>query len=117
MAEVEEFVMVPLHAEPSNAAAEIDALYDVYIDVVNKWATNVRGSGKLGSSLGQPSGWGYGHHTSQWLSRDECVPRETSYTHWSGCHPGSVPAWSCCVALLPLLGAVLPVLGRPGGIW
>ncbi|NXW81481.1 DNAS1 protein, partial [Alopecoenas beccarii] len=38
--QVEEFVMVPLHAEPSNAAAEIDALYDVYIDVVNKWATN-----------------------------------------------------------------------------
>ncbi|PKK24485.1 deoxyribonuclease-1 [Columba livia] len=38
--QVEEFVMVPLHAEPSNAASEIDALYDVYIDVVNKWATN-----------------------------------------------------------------------------
>ncbi|OPJ87707.1 deoxyribonuclease-1 [Patagioenas fasciata monilis] len=38
--QVEEFVMVPLHAEPSNAAAEIDALYDVYIDIVDKWATN-----------------------------------------------------------------------------
>ncbi|NWX52176.1 DNAS1 protein, partial [Steatornis caripensis] len=37
---VEEFVMVPLHAEPSSAADEIDALYDVYTDVVNKWATN-----------------------------------------------------------------------------
>ncbi|XP_074453686.1 deoxyribonuclease-1-like [Larus michahellis] len=38
--QVEEFVMVPLHAEPSSAADEIDALYDVYTDVVNKWATN-----------------------------------------------------------------------------
>ncbi|NXL67561.1 DNAS1 protein, partial [Chordeiles acutipennis] len=38
--QVEEFVMVPLHAEPRSAAEEIDALYDVYMDVVNKWATN-----------------------------------------------------------------------------
>ncbi|NWW47561.1 DNAS1 protein, partial [Pedionomus torquatus] len=37
---VEEFVMVPLHAEPSSAAEEIDALYDVYTDVIDKWATN-----------------------------------------------------------------------------
>ncbi|KFP90514.1 Deoxyribonuclease-1, partial [Apaloderma vittatum] len=36
---VEEFVLVPLHSEPSHAAEEIDALYDVYTDVVNKWAT------------------------------------------------------------------------------
>ncbi|XP_009506361.2 deoxyribonuclease-1 [Phalacrocorax carbo] len=38
--QVEEFVLVPLHAEPSSAAEEIDALYDVYTDVINKWATN-----------------------------------------------------------------------------
>ncbi|NXV74031.1 DNAS1 protein, partial [Atlantisia rogersi] len=38
--QVDEFVMVPLHAEPDSAAEEIDALYDVYKDVVNKWATN-----------------------------------------------------------------------------
>ncbi|XP_010160598.1 deoxyribonuclease-1, partial [Antrostomus carolinensis] len=38
--QVEEFVLVPLHAEPRSAADEIDALYDVYMDVVNKWATN-----------------------------------------------------------------------------
>lgn len=37
--------MVPLHAKPSSAADEIDALYDVYTDVVNKWATNVSGGG------------------------------------------------------------------------
>ncbi|XP_051488434.1 deoxyribonuclease-1-like [Apus apus] len=37
--EVEEFVMVPLHSEPSSAAQEIDALYDVYTDVLSKWAT------------------------------------------------------------------------------
>ncbi|NWU92348.1 DNAS1 protein, partial [Upupa epops] len=38
--QVEQFVMVPLHSEPSNAPEEIDALYDVYTDVINKWATN-----------------------------------------------------------------------------
>ncbi|XP_010152512.1 PREDICTED: LOW QUALITY PROTEIN: deoxyribonuclease-1-like [Eurypyga helias] len=38
--QVEEFVLVPLHSEPSSAAEEIDALYDVYTDVVNKWANN-----------------------------------------------------------------------------
>ncbi|NXA41563.1 DNAS1 protein, partial [Eudromia elegans] len=36
----EQFVLVPLHADPNNAAAEIDALYDVYTDIVSKWATN-----------------------------------------------------------------------------
>ncbi|XP_066186237.1 deoxyribonuclease-1-like [Sylvia atricapilla] len=35
--EVQEFVLVPLHSEPSHAAQEIDALYDVYTDVINKW--------------------------------------------------------------------------------
>ncbi|NXY23592.1 DNAS1 protein, partial [Atrichornis clamosus] len=38
--QVQEFVLVPLHSEPSRAAQEIDALYDVYTDVVNKWGTN-----------------------------------------------------------------------------
>ncbi|XP_009979964.1 PREDICTED: LOW QUALITY PROTEIN: deoxyribonuclease-1-like 2 [Tauraco erythrolophus] len=38
--QVEEFVMVPLHAQPSSAVDEMDALYDVYTDVVDKWATN-----------------------------------------------------------------------------
>ncbi|XP_067407256.1 deoxyribonuclease-1-like [Emydura macquarii macquarii] len=38
--EVQEFVLVPLHTPPSEAVAEIDALYDVYLDVINKWATD-----------------------------------------------------------------------------
>lgn len=50
--------MVPLHAEPSSAAEEINALYDVYTDVVNKWATDVSGAGEL-SSWGS---LGYSHH-------------------------------------------------------
>ncbi|XP_058672136.1 deoxyribonuclease-1-like [Ammospiza caudacuta] len=37
---VQEFVLVPLHSEPSHATQEIDALYDVYTDVINKWGTN-----------------------------------------------------------------------------
>lgn len=40
-AEAGEFVMVPLHSAPHDAAAEIDALYDVYLAVLNKWGTDV----------------------------------------------------------------------------
>ncbi|XP_004691876.1 PREDICTED: deoxyribonuclease-1-like 2 [Condylura cristata] len=33
-------VLVPLHAAPHQAVAEIDALYDVYLDVIDKWGTD-----------------------------------------------------------------------------
>ncbi|KAK2097338.1 Deoxyribonuclease-1-like 2 [Saguinus oedipus] len=35
-----ELVMIPLHAAPHQAVAEIDALYDVYLDVIDKWGTD-----------------------------------------------------------------------------
>lgn len=35
--EVKEFAIVPLHAAPLDAVAEIDSLYDVYLDVRQKW--------------------------------------------------------------------------------
>ncbi|XP_049758853.1 deoxyribonuclease-1 isoform X2 [Elephas maximus indicus] len=35
--QVSEFAIVPLHAAPLDAVAEIDALYDVYLDVQKKW--------------------------------------------------------------------------------
>uniref|UniRef100_A0A674I7N5 Deoxyribonuclease 1 n=1 Tax=Terrapene triunguis TaxID=2587831 RepID=A0A674I7N5_9SAUR len=38
--EVQEFVLVPLHTPPSEAVAEIDTLYDVYLDVIDKWGTD-----------------------------------------------------------------------------
>lgn len=116
LAEVEEFVMVPLHAEPRSAANEIDMLYDVYTDIVNKWATNVSGGGERGSSLGQPARLGYGHCTSRRPSWDGRVPREIAHTHRSRCHPGNVLAGSCWLALLSLLGACLPMLGSPKGV-
>ncbi|XP_063285055.1 deoxyribonuclease-1-like [Pelobates fuscus] len=34
------FVLVPLHAAPKDAVREIDALFDVYEDVQNKWETD-----------------------------------------------------------------------------
>lgn len=40
--EVKEFAIVPLHAAPLDAVAEIDALYDVYLDVRQKWDMEVR---------------------------------------------------------------------------
>ncbi|XP_014649041.1 PREDICTED: deoxyribonuclease-1-like 2 isoform X2 [Ceratotherium simum simum] len=36
----EELVLIPLHAAPHHAVAEIDALYDVYLDVIDKWGTD-----------------------------------------------------------------------------
>lgn len=36
-----ELVLIPLHAAPHQAVAEIDALYDVYLDVIDKWNTDV----------------------------------------------------------------------------
>ncbi|XP_003478531.2 deoxyribonuclease-1-like 2 isoform X1 [Cavia porcellus] len=35
-----ELVLIPLHAAPHQAVTEIDALYDVYLDVINKWGTD-----------------------------------------------------------------------------
>ncbi|XP_063125899.1 deoxyribonuclease-1-like 2 isoform X2 [Rattus norvegicus] len=35
-----ELVLIPLHAAPNQAVAEIDALYDVYLDVIDKWNTD-----------------------------------------------------------------------------
>ncbi|XP_014688666.1 deoxyribonuclease-1 [Equus asinus] len=35
--QVKEFAIVPLHAAPSDALAEIDSLYDVYLDAQQKW--------------------------------------------------------------------------------
>ncbi|XP_013373183.1 PREDICTED: deoxyribonuclease-1-like 2 isoform X1 [Chinchilla lanigera] len=35
-----ELVLIPLHAAPHQAVSEIDALYDVYLDVINKWDTD-----------------------------------------------------------------------------
>nr|XP_055195658.1 deoxyribonuclease-1 isoform X5 [Nyctereutes procyonoides] len=37
LTEIKEFAVVPLHAAPLDAVAEIDALYDVYLDVRHKW--------------------------------------------------------------------------------
>lgn len=40
--EVRDFAIVPLHAAPTDAVTEIDALYDVYLDVREKWGLEVR---------------------------------------------------------------------------
>ncbi|XP_032000974.1 deoxyribonuclease-1-like 2 isoform X3 [Hylobates moloch] len=36
----QKLVLIPLHAAPHQAVAEIDALYDVYLDVIDKWGTD-----------------------------------------------------------------------------
>ncbi|NXC21335.1 DNSL2 protein, partial [Corythaeola cristata] len=57
---VEEFVLVPLHSAPHNAVTEIDALYDVYLAIVNKWGTdNIMFLGDFNADCAyvQPSDW------------------------------------------------------------
>lgn len=34
-------MLVPLHTPPNEAVAEIDALYDVYLKIIDKWQTDV----------------------------------------------------------------------------
>ncbi|NXI57360.1 DNSL2 protein, partial [Chloroceryle aenea] len=57
---VDEFVLVPLHSAPHNAVAEIDALYDVYLAIINKWGTdNIMFLGDFNADCAyvQPSDW------------------------------------------------------------
>lgn len=38
---MENFVLIPQHTSPNSAVKEIDALYDVVVDVRHRWNTNV----------------------------------------------------------------------------
>ncbi|NXG84449.1 DNSL2 protein, partial [Stercorarius parasiticus] len=74
---VEEFVLVPLHSAPHDAVAEIDALYDVYLAIINKWGTdNIMFLGDFNADCAyvQPSDWSSIRlHTSEvfkWLIPD-----------------------------------------------
>lgn len=65
--EVRDFAIVPLHAAPTDAVTEIDALYDVYLDVRQKWDLEVRPSYDNGLywphlSLDQQACLLVGHH-------------------------------------------------------
>lgn len=94
-AEVQEFVLVPLHSEPSHAAQEIDALYDVYTDVINKWGTNVSSVGELGSSPGQPGGMNMSHERPLVPIRAGATPAVSRQgaAGWPSCHSwGLIPA-------------------------
>ncbi|XP_073916065.1 deoxyribonuclease-1 isoform X2 [Castor canadensis] len=57
---VKEFAIVPLHAAPAEAVAEIDALYDVYLDVRQKWGLEnimLMGDFNAGCSYVTSSDW------------------------------------------------------------
>ncbi|NXW43995.1 DNSL2 protein, partial [Nyctiprogne leucopyga] len=75
--EAEEFVLVPLHSAPHDAVAEIDALYDVYLAIVNKWGTdNIMFLGDFNADCTyvQPSDWAAirlrTSHIFKWLLPD-----------------------------------------------
>ncbi|XP_034988095.2 deoxyribonuclease-1 isoform X1 [Zootoca vivipara] len=59
-AEMGEVTLVPLHAAPNEAVAEIDALYDVFLDVRDKWGTEdmlFLGDFNAGCSYVRPEDW------------------------------------------------------------
>ncbi|XP_058567152.1 deoxyribonuclease-1 [Neofelis nebulosa] len=60
LTEVREFAIVPLHAAPLDAVAEMDSLYDVYLDVRQKWDLEdvmLMGDFNAGCSYVVPSQW------------------------------------------------------------
>lgn len=63
-------MLVPLHAAPHHAVAEIDALYDVYLDIIDKWGTDVSPApAQPWVPGGRP--WG-GHRGVGWLTLVPC---------------------------------------------
>ncbi|XP_023081470.1 deoxyribonuclease-1 isoform X2 [Piliocolobus tephrosceles] len=85
--EVRDFAIVPLHAAPDDAVAEIDALYDVYLDVQKKWGLEdvmLMGDFNAGCSYVKPSQWPSirlrTSPTFQWLIPDTADTTATS-TH------------------------------------
>ncbi|XP_048645205.1 deoxyribonuclease-1 isoform X1 [Marmota marmota marmota] len=85
--DVREFAIVPLHAAPADAVTEIDALYDVYLDVRQKWGLEdimLMGDFNAGCSYVTPSQWSSIRlHTDpafQWLIPDTADTTVTS-TH------------------------------------
>lgn len=83
--EVRVFAIVPLHSAPTEAVSEIDALYDVYLDVRKKWALEdimFMGDFNAGCSYVTPSQWSSIRlRTSpifQWLIPDSADTTATS---------------------------------------
>ncbi|XP_057385944.1 deoxyribonuclease-1 isoform X2 [Balaenoptera acutorostrata] len=109
--QIKEFAIVPLHAAPSDAVAEIDSLYDVYLDVWQKWDLEnimLMGDFNAGCSYVTPSQWSSIRlHKSprfQWLIPDTADTTVTS-THC---------AYDRIVVAGPLLqGAVVPNSAAP----
>ncbi|XP_070269231.1 deoxyribonuclease-1 [Myotis yumanensis] len=85
--QVKEFAIVPLHAAPLDAVAEIDSLYEVYLDVRQKWDMEdimLMGDFNAGCSYVTPSHWSSIRlrtiPTFQWLIPDTADTTVTS-TH------------------------------------
>ncbi|XP_062820602.1 deoxyribonuclease-1 [Anolis carolinensis] len=60
--ELGELVLVPLHAAPNDAVLEIDALYDVYLDVKHRWGTQdvlLLGDFNAGCSFVRAQDWAH----------------------------------------------------------
>ncbi|XP_024088953.1 deoxyribonuclease-1 isoform X1 [Pongo abelii] len=109
--EVREFAIVPLHAAPGDAVAEINALYDVYLDVQEKWGLEdvmLMGDFNAGCSYVRPSQWSSirlrTSPTFQWLIPDSADTTATS-TH---CAYDRI-----VVAGMLLQGAVVPDSALP----
>ncbi|XP_029013517.1 deoxyribonuclease-1-like 2 isoform X2 [Betta splendens] len=51
--DIKDFILVPLHSDPDNVVTEVDKLYDVFVDVSQKWNnTNVMFLGDFHTACG-----------------------------------------------------------------
>lgn len=91
-------MLVPLHSAPHDAVAEIDALYDVYLAIVNKWGTDVSAPGTRAGAEPQ------GPFSSRWVPA--LRPPRLVEGWWAG-DPAS--------ALFPATGDALAPRADPHG--
>ncbi|XP_029364634.1 deoxyribonuclease-1 [Echeneis naucrates] len=82
---VKNFVLIPQHTSPDSALAEIDALYDVVVDVRMRWNTNdiiLLGDFNAGCTYVSGSDWQqiriFTDKTFHWLITDEA---DTTVSH------------------------------------
>ncbi|XP_032462309.1 deoxyribonuclease-1-like 2 isoform X3 [Phocoena sinus] len=91
----EELVLIPLHAAPHQAVAEIDALYDVYLDLIDKtccfWATLTPTAATCRLRTGWPSACAAARSSSG-SSRTAPTPRWATQTVLTTASWSVVPA-------------------------
>ncbi|TWW69296.1 Deoxyribonuclease-1 [Takifugu flavidus] len=102
---VENFVLIPQHTSPNSAVKEIDALYDVVVDVRHRWKTNdilLLGDFNAGCNYVTRSEWQqirlFTDKSFHWLITDD---EDTTVTH-------TICPYDRIVVTADMMGGVVP---------